>query len=671
MVSRLWVLDNYKNTSALTAPVKDFVVMDSIGKLYTKTGVNVKIIRSGKRNNLSLTVSSATCRNNPIQNNKLVVDNSDNIIAASAIEYKEKWQVDNDVMIRKLYTTPPCATIETESIDCSGILEKNINPYVKGLVGNLKPYRSYTYYGSRNEMDAAVTTTIRKNGFLNNFSNYWGFNGLNNLVPDYTNTKWVWNSELTKVNAKGQELETKDALNRYTAAQYGFNKNMPVALVQNARNGESFSEGFEDMNYAETLNGAVLNNCDNNKYLSLNGLVNSTIVNTERAVLKAHSGKYAIRVNGNSQATKNLSLLSAPVNDAFNFNFKNDTSKALNTFGGDFTFHSSAGSYWNTANGDFNTSKFNVNIYPSATSFHYYDGKCSTYIKISTAQTYNFNLSLSTYYNYSSQPQSYYNTISVGIFDINNNLINSTQAYSNVLINLVSKQYSVFLCPGIYLIVGDYNERYAQSANPSDSHNNYNWNCSNCQSPDYKNLSTVNGCIKTLPIPATDSMLNQSFALVPGKRMQFSAWVREASDSLVNYRPAYLKNHIELQFSGGNPVISFYPGGSIIEGWQKIEGEFRVPGNANTANLVLSNDGSQLVYFDDIRIHPYSANMKSYVYDDRTLKLAAELDENNYASFYEYDEEGQLVRVKKETIQGIKTIKETRNARQKSVWNVE
>ena len=165
---------------------------------------------------------------------------------------------------------------------------------------------------------------------------------------------------------------------------------------------------------------------------------------------------------------------------------------------------------------------------------------------------------------------------------------------------------------------------------------------------------------------ASDSMLNQSFTLVPGKKMQLSAWVKEASDSLVNYRPSFIKNHIELQFPGSS-TLKIYPSGSIIEGWQKIEGEFIVPLNATSANLVLSNDSTQNVYYDDIRIHPFNANMKSYVYDPRTLKLSAELDENNYASLYEYDEEGQLVRVKKETIQGIKTIKETRSSKQKSV----
>ena len=663
-VIRLWVFDKNKNNTALTVPVKDLVVLDASGRLFTKSGVNFKIIRSGKRNNLGLTVSSATCMKNPIQNNKLVVDNTANIVAATAMEYKEKWQVDKDAILRKIYSTPPCSTIETESPNCSGTLEKNINPYVKGLMGNLKPYRSYTYYGSRNESDVAVATAIRKNGYLNNFTNYWGFNGSNNLVPDYTNVKWVWNSEVTRVNSKGQELETRDALNRYTAAQFGFNKNMPVALVQNARNGESFSEGFEDATYTETLNGAVLNNCATGKYVSLSGLANSAIINTEASVIKAHSGKYALSVASKTVVPFTIKL--PLVDEAYNFNFKSDTAKTLNTPGGDFTPYSFGGTYWDNPSASFNTSNFYVNVYPSATNFHYYQGSCKTYIKITTAQVYNFNLALTSRYSYSSQPRSYSNTIGVEILDINNNSINSTNLSTYILSNSDSKHYSVFLCPGIYLINGTYNERYAVEDNPSNSQNTYSWNCDNCQSQDYKNLSTANGCISSKPIAVSESMLNQSFALVPGKKMQFSAWVKEASDSIVNYRPSYLKNHVELQYpeSGTAPAL-FYPVGPIVEGWQKVEGEFTVPANGSTANLVFSNDGNQPVYFDDIRIHPFDANMKSYVYDARSLRLAAELDENNYASFYEYDEEGQLVRVKKETIQGIKTIKETRNAKQK------
>lgn len=71
---------------------------------------------------------------------------------------------------------------------------------------------------------------------------------------------------------------------------------------------------------------------------------------------------------------------------------------------------------------------------------------------------------------------------------------------------------------------------------------------------------------------------------------------------------------------------------------------------------------SVMAYFDDIRVHPYNGNMKSFVYDPKTQRLMAELDENNYATFYEYDQEGGLIRVKKETEKGIYTIQETRSS---------
>ncbi len=110
------------------------------------------------------------------------------------------------------------------------------------------------------------------------------------------------------------------------------------------------------------------------------------------------------------------------------------------------------------------------------------------------------------------------------------------------------------------------------------------------------------------------------------------------------------------------------PAGSIIEGWQRYEAIFTPPGNATSVNVSLNNNTSaDPVYFDDIRILPFNANMKSFVYNSSNLRLMSELDENNYASFYEYDDDGPLTRVKKETQLGIKTITETRSALQQSI----
>jgi hypothetical protein len=83
--------------------------------------------------------------------------------------------------------------------------------------------------------------------------------------------------------------------------------------------------------------------------------------------------------------------------------------------------------------------------------------------------------------------------------------------------------------------------------------------------------------------------------------------------------------------------------------------------------IKLKSTGTKIVYWDDVRLHPFNANMKSFVYHPVTLRLMADMDENNYCSFYEYDDDGTLIRVKKETERGIKTITETRSALQKRI----
>jgi hypothetical protein len=185
----------------------------------------------------------------------------------------------------------------------------------------------------------------------------------------------------------------------------------------------------------------------------------------------------------------------------------------------------------------------------------------------------------------------------------------------------------------------------------------------------YRTLQTIPDCDFTRPMPATETMLNPVFKFSPGKRMLFSAWLRETCGN-AGTNPCY-----DSTYSGSSVVITgdnvhvatITPAGAIIEGWQRMEGAFIVPAGTQVVKLELINNKDQPMYLDDIRVHPYNSNMKSYVYDPETLRLSAELDDNNHASFYEYDEEGQLVRVKKETVQGIKTIKESRTAKQKAI----
>ena len=97
----------------------------------------------------------------------------------------------------------------------------------------------------------------------------------------------------------------------------------------------------------------------------------------------------------------------------------------------------------------------------------------------------------------------------------------------------------------------------------------------------------------------------------------------------------------------------------IIDGWQKIEDEISVPAAAGKIRVILENAADHDAYFDDIRFLPVDAGMKAYVYDPVKGILRAELDDNNYAKFYDYDDEGRLIRIRKETERGIMTIQET------------
>ena len=292
----------------------------------------------------------------------------------------------------------------------------------------------------------------------------------------------------------------------------------------------------------------------------------------------------------------------------------------------------------------------------------------------------------------------------------------------------------------------------------------------------YVKVHIVNNCS-----PATSECPCNSFELEKGDKYIVSAWVKEDHDKQVI---TYDKAKLDLTFLEGDQLeaeFSFSPSGEIIEGWQRIVGEFSVPITATKVRIDLDNTGGVVVapmpvnindyfepnpyqgfnassynvnflnndfsncdeiskqtytifsgtpleqnkvysiiswtgnipgvpflstqyitvsnavinnapllgfasrqstisceeigqllnppvvskrvdvFYDDIRIHPFNGNMKSFVYDPITQRLMAELDENNYATMYEYDEEGGLIRVKKETEKGVFTIQETRS----------
>ncbi|MFL5763622.1 MAG: hypothetical protein ACJ77K_06740 [Bacteroidia bacterium] len=78
-----------------------------------------------------------------------------------------------------------------------------------------------------------------------------------------------------------------------------------------------------------------------------------------------------------------------------------------------------------------------------------------------------------------------------------------------------------------------------------------------------------------------------------------------------------------------------------------------------TYTPVIKNNVGTVIYLDDVRLQPLDAQVNTYVYDPATLRLLASFDDQHFGLFYQYNQEGKLVRKMIETENGLKTITET------------
>ncbi len=188
--------------------------------------------------------------------------------------------------------------------------------------------------------------------------------------------------------------------------------------------------------------------------------------------------------------------------------------------------------------------------------------------------------------------------------------------------------------------------------------------CSSCNSHEPTQIYTSDGPrLDGVYVPTCEGCL-PLFTPEIDKDYLVSGWV--ASDASLATNSDDINAQIRIFLGNGATnyqTISLDPEGPVIEGWQRVSAKITVDGNLGPLErftVGYFNTGSTPVYFDDLRIHPNICNAKSYVYDPYSARLMAELDENNYALFYEYDDEGLLVRIKRETEKGIVTIQEGR-----------
>lgn len=127
------------------------------------------------------------------------------------------------------------------------------------------------------------------------------------------------------------------------------------------------------------------------------------------------------------------------------------------------------------------------------------------------------------------------------------------------------------------------------------------------------------------------------------QKYTYEVWVKNTSGSITP--PSITINTTS--------VFALTAVSNAVDGWVL----YRYTMNVNDGNQVAFKFPSGQ-YYDDIRVYPAMANVKSYVYHPFKTYLMAILDENNYATYYEYNNRNQLVRLKKETEKGIITITE-------------
>jgi hypothetical protein len=178
--------------------------------------------------------------------------------------------------------------------------------------------------------------------------------------------------------------------------------------------------------------------------------------------------------------------------------------------------------------------------------------------------------------------------------------------------------------------------------------------------PATRDQTVVHTGAYSLKITSPQTFPQGMFRFDQGKSYMVSAWVSIGNVSVAS---PVLGTNIGLDVIIKNPngtttTVPFQAGGPVIEGWQQVKGTFTVPVADAKIDINFRSGSAGTAYFDDLRLHPNNGSMRSFVYDLKDYRLMAILDEQNYASLFYYDDEGNLFLTKKDSERGRKTITE-------------
>lgn len=256
-----------------------FKIMDKDGiAITTIAGGELKIIRSGKRNLQSSSMASIVLMKNPLNyipsTNQLppnfLASNTWSdflIVNAGAVEFNNVWDLQCECGIEN--TSNPA------------------NPWRSNQKGVWRALRSHLYLTGRHHNSGQVNP--RYDGFYNSFSPFYYIDGSGNW--HINSAGWTFTSEVSKFSQFGFEIENKDALNRYSAAQYGYSFTFPMAVAANARYAEIGYDGFEDYSFE---------GCDTNEHFGFRDVTADSDISAE----ESHTGKHSLKVAAGQMFSK-------------------------------------------------------------------------------------------------------------------------------------------------------------------------------------------------------------------------------------------------------------------------------------------------------------------------------------------------------------------------------
>lgn len=266
---KAWVTEVNKGYSG------SITVVDEQGNELNPT--SVKVIRSGRRNEQSASVGSVTTVVNPIVGDELKFDK---VLTSAAVVYDDKLNP-----------------------SCTGCLKDEQNDFLSGRRGAYRPRASYAYLTGRTQSLYNRNTDITKDGVYTSYEDFWRPNNGWDWQPTPNvdeNGNWKFTTEVTIYSPYGMELENRNALGIFSAADYGYNNSLPLCISNNAMYREIGFSGFED--YSTSRYCQLHFNLNENE---TNDVVNNQNLTNE----VSHSGRYSIKVNSGSSfktVTKNI-----------------------------------------------------------------------------------------------------------------------------------------------------------------------------------------------------------------------------------------------------------------------------------------------------------------------------------------------------------------------------